>query len=245
LAVAITNAQRLGDEASLLEATSPLYRLAHRIATTRTEREIYIAMLEPLRDFNPTRAFVFRTEDDPAAAYIAAEMRGGELNFHEQRFMASNIQYIGDLVASSANIESPLLLSSLGTAPTGLADVDALLAQLATELGVLGIVIVPLRIESNFLGTLLVTYDTPHKFTSLQAQLYRVLADMSGVALERTMLVRQAESRLERERWIREFGEHVMRIPDLETVLVQSTELLQNAVQADSILVSLLPPDEG
>ena len=251
LSVAVDNARRLGDEAAVLEAASPLYRLAHRLATTRTEREIYAAMLESLRDFNPARVFIFRQSRLPHAhmsaaeqAYLVAEMRGAEINFHDQYITAANIQHIGDLINFGVTLESALVIGDLSASyHSGSADVDRVLVNLAAELGILALALAPMRLESQCLGVVLITYNTPHQFTPLQGQLQRVLANLATVALERIRLLHEAQTRVSRERWLREFGEQVMRIPDLEMMVAQSAQMLQDAVQADGVLLSLAPPD--
>jgi len=253
LSVAVDNARRLGDEAAVLEAASPLYRLAHQLATTRTEREIYAAMLGALRDFNPARVFIFRQSRLPNShtppaeqAYLVAEMRGGDMSFYEQYITAAAIHHIGDLINFGAMLESSLVIGDLSMPyHSGSADVDRLLSNLAAELGVLALTLAPMRMESQCLGVVLITYNTPHQFTPLQGQLQRVLTNLATVALERIRLLHEAQTRVGRERWLREFGEQVLRIPDLETMVAQSAQLLQDAVQAESVLVSLAPPGEG
>lgn len=246
LAAAISNAKRLGDEASVLEAASPLYRLARRLATARTEREIYTAILESLRGFSPAQAFIFRFEEGLPSAYMAAEMRNGELAFHEQRIWAADIQYIGEIVAFSLAVRSSVMIGDLTESyQSGQADIDAVLVHLAEDVGILSLALTPMWVGPVLVGTLLVTYNAPHYFTPLQGQLYLVLADLGGRALERIWLLQQAQAHLESERWIREFGEVVMRIPDLETMIAQSAALLQDVSKSDGVLVSLSAPEQG
>lgn len=245
LAAAISNAKRLGDEASVLEAASPLYYLARRLATARTEREIYTAILESLRGFSPAQAFIFRFEEGLASAYLVAEMRKGELAFHDQRLWAEDIRYVGEIVAFSSAIQSSMMIGDLKEYQSGQVDIDAVLVHLAEDLGIFSLALTPLWVGSVLVGTLLVTYNAPHYFTALQGQLYRVLADLAGRALERIWLLQQAQSHLESERWIREFGEAVTRIPDLATMIAQSAALLQEVSMADGVLVSLSAPEQG
>jgi len=244
LAAAISNAKRLGDEASVLEAASPLYHLARRLATARIEREIYTAILESLRGFSPTQAFIFRFEEGLPSAYMVAEMRKGELAFHEQRVWASDMQYLSEIVAFSMAVRSSVMIGDLKEYQSGQADIDAVLVHLAEDLGILSLALTPMWVGSVLVGTLLVIYQAPHYFTALQGQLYRVLADLGGRALERIWLLQQAQAHLESERWIREFGEAVTRIPDLETMIAQSATLLQDVSKSDGVLISLSAPEQ-
>ncbi|MBN2004977.1 MAG: GAF domain-containing protein [Anaerolineae bacterium] len=245
LAAAISNAKRLGNEASVLEAASPLYRLARRLATARIEREIYTAILESLRGFSPAQVFIFRFEEGLPSAYLVAEMQNAELAFHDQRFWADDIRYIGEIVAFSRAIKSSMMIGDLKEYQSGQSDVDAVLARLAEEMGIFSLALTPLWVGPVLVGTLLVTYHASHYFTALQGQLYLVLADLAGRALERIWLLQQAQTHLESERWIREFGEAVMRIPDLATMVAQSAALLQDVSKADGVLVSLSASEQG
>jgi len=62
------------------------------------------------------------------------------------------------------------------------------------------------------------------------------------VALERTLLILEAQTRLEQERWIREFGEQLMRLSDLRVVMEQATGSLRELVKADGVTLTLVPP---
>jgi hypothetical protein len=79
----------------------------------------------------------------------------------------------------------------------------------------------------------------------LERRIYDLLADLGAVALERTQLLQVAQTRLEREQWIREFGERVMRIPDLKAMMAQAAQSLQEAVQADGVVVALTAEGDG
>lgn len=246
LAVAIDNARRLGDEAAVLEAASPLYRLANRLATVRTEQQVYATMLGVLQGFNPARAFLFRTHSVvDETLYLVAEMRSGELNFHAPPLSAEALSHIGPLANFGRTFEAPILVSDLSVAyAAGDPATNTLFANMSAIMGVYALALVPMHVEAQCLGVLLVTYNTPHQFTPLQGQLYRVLADLAGVALERMRLVQAAHTRLERERWLRDFGERVMRLPDLKSLMTESTQLLQQVVQADGVVVSLVASDD-
>ncbi len=246
LAVFIANTQRLSKDKALASLSSSVYRLTHELARTRTEQEVYTAMLLSLQDFNPTQAFIFRTDSVSSGVYTVAEMRGSDLNVYEQYRTDEDVHDLIKLVKVCAQLSAPLLIGDLSSSYTsGEPDVDAALAHLSEILDVLGIGIVPLHFEEEFLGVLLVIYDAPHQFSALQMQLYRTLSDLAGIALERTALVQRIEARLERERWVQDFGEQVMRIPDLETIMTQSVQALQEIAQADGVMVALTVPEDS
>ena len=246
LAVAINNAQRLTEEASVLEAASPFYRLAHRLAVTRTERDAYATILETVRDFDPAQAFILRGISGSQEMHAVAEMRGGELMFPDPGLLTAGPKVLGDLGKLSVAMEIPLLIDDLMAVPDSIPeDARRSLALLTETLDVRSVAVIPIYAETEWLGTLVVWYTASHRFTPLEARLYRVLADLGGVALERTELVQQAETRLERERWIRQFGEQVLRIPSLEAMIVEAAQSLQEAVRADGVVISLVAPEDN
>ncbi len=242
LAVAINNARRLSEEAAVLEAASPLYRLARRLASTRSEEEIYAVMGETLQDYSPTRAFIF--QDVARTPYVAAEIRGESLVLHDRQKAPEDLMYLSSLVTFAFDLDTPLLISNMDALPDFVdAAFEERLGTLIQSIESRSLALVPIRVESELLGLLLVSYNTLHRFTPLERQLYRVLADLCGVALERIKLVQDAQTRLNRERWIRQFADQMMRIPDLQTMVVEAAEALQDVVQAEGVVVSLTAPE--
>lgn len=244
LTIAINNARRLSDEAAVLEAASPLYRLARRLASTRSEEEIYTVIGETLQDYDPTRTFVFR--GGARVPYVAAEIRRDTLILHERGEAAEDLMRLSAQAPFALALEAPLLLDNLEDVPDlDIPDFYEHLGNLAQSTEARSLALVPIRVESETLGLLLTTYNTLHQFSPLERQLYRVLADLSGVALERIKLVQESQMRLERERWIRQFADHMMRIPDLQTMVVEAAEALREVVQAEGVLISLSPPESA
>lgn len=241
LAIAINNARRLSEEASVLEASSPLYRLVRRFAATRSMENVYEVIGETIRDFNPTRAFVLRPMGE--RLYVAAEMRESEVILHDFSVMSDDMQKLAELLAFAAAVEKPIFLDNLeGDLDAAVVNFRADFLRLVERLESRSIVLVPIRVELQILGLVFVTYNTQHRFSSLETQLYNVLSDLSAVALERMKLVLDAQGRLGRERWIRDFSGKMMRISDMQLMVVQAAESLQQAVGADGVILSVSPP---
>ena len=93
--------------------------------------------------------------------------------------------------------------------------------------------------QTKFFGLLLVFYRTAHHFTTLETQLYRLIGELGGATLSKIRAVQEAQAQLERERWLGEFSDRAIRIPDLETLLTQAAQSLQDVVQADGVIASL------
>ncbi len=255
LSVAITNAQRLSEEAALLEASSPFYRLARRLATARTEREIHTAILSTSQDFNPMRSIVVRGNSErgdqqisPSAdrsLAIAAEMRRGELYIPEQQALAAGTaSYYAHVIRIARAQMELLLIADLSDPPEALA-ASASLRQVVAEsmqtMGARSLALIPIRVEERLLGALIVLYNTVHEFAPLETRLYRVLGDMGGVALERTRLAQISQTRLEQERWVREFAGRLMHVPDVQAIMSEAATSLQTLAEADGVIVSLTP----
>ena len=252
LSVAIHNARRLSEEASLLEATSPFYRLARRLATARTEREIHTAMLSTAQDFNPMRSVLVRgrwvvgeqqlSESANRSLAIAAEMRRGELYIPEQPVLtAETADYYTHVMRLARAQAEPLLIANLSNPPPELAASEALQqvieeSMAATEARSLALI--PIRVEETLLGALMVSYGTAHEFAPLEARLYRVLGDMGGLALDNARLLAAAQERAEREQLTSEISTHVqLAATDIDEVLQTTLRELGMALQASGTIV--------
>lgn len=242
LAVAIDNARRFSDEAAVLEAQSPSYRLVRRLAMTHTEMEVYTAALAAIGGFSPAHAFVVRVPHGAVQAQLAAGLGDGTIGV--QRVAELDIAVVDTLLAASVDLQAPLLLSdltaSLDASQAGFRD---FCDRLVEQSDIRSVALVPMRVDTDLLGVLVVSYQTAHHFTPFEMQLYRIIEDLGGAALARIHVMQVAEARVERERWLREFGERVMRMPDLNTMMAEAAQALQDAVQADGVVVSIAVPE--
>lgn len=241
LAMAVANARRFSEEAAVLETTSPTYRLVHRLATTRTEEDVYSAILRTVRSFNPARAFVIQTPSRVQRASDVAELWDDGVRVLKVADL--DLDNFDALLAASAELTAPLLIADL-TVPEAIPQLfQDLCRRLAEQLDLRSVALVPVHVEATLLGVLMVFYDTAHQFSMLEVQLYRIIEELGGVALERMGLINEAQSRVESERWLREFSEHIMRTPDLGTMMVEAAQSLRTAIQADGVAVSVALSD--
>lgn len=244
LAVAIDNARRFSDKAFVLEAQSPSYRLVRRLATTRTDADVYTAILTAVRSFGPARAFVVRMSRGVVPAQLATELEDGTVGV--QSVVELELESADVILAMTSDLQAPLLLSDL-TAPLDTSQVSFqdFCDQLVEQSDIRSVALVPMHADADLLGVLMVSYHTAHHFTPFEVQLYRIIEDLGGVALAHIQLVQVAEARVEQERWLREFGERVMRVPDLDAMMAQAAQSLQDAVQADGVVVSIALPESS
>ena len=90
LAIAFDTARRLSTGVSILESTSPFYRLAARLGATRVEADAYAAMLEIVQGFNPEHAYIVQPAHEVDPIYLVADLRGGQMNV--QRVVGNEVE---------------------------------------------------------------------------------------------------------------------------------------------------------
>ncbi len=251
LAISIMNARRLGEESAQLEATSPFYRLARRLATTRTDREVYAAVMDVVRAFAPTRALIVRLQAVPLgddAVPVMAVMAGGRVETAEDEGAM-----VGSLDLGHVRLRFLLSMCEAAKEPLmveGVSELDEeelsnslreVVRYLAEQLEARALALVPMPVVQGVWDLLVIAYDAPRPFSAGERQFYRVLADLAGVALERVQLVRDVQRRLAQERWMREFAEQLMRVPRLQRVVEQAAYALQQLAEADGVMIALEP----
>jgi hypothetical protein len=88
----------------------------------------------------------------------------------------------------------------------------------------------------------MISYDVRHHSTTLETQIYHAIGEFGGVMLERIALLREVQTRLAQERWLREFSERVLQTPDLAAMLEQAAQSLQEVAYADGVVATLTLP---
>lgn len=223
VAIALENARRLSEEAAFLEATSPFYRLTRRLATARTAQQVYVALLETVRDYNPQRAVILAVEPDQKRLIPAAELRATEVALVQAETAA--MDWRSHLVQPVLTIQRPLLVDDLLNAPADLAEEwQEALTLLARSMDAHSAALIPLQVEARPLALLLVFYEMAHRFTPAEERFYQTMIDMAGVALESARLYLDTQRRAARERVAREVADKLRRATNMD-------DLLQTAVQ--------------
>lgn len=226
VAIALENARRLSEEAAFLEATSPFYRLTRRLATARTAQQVYVAMLETVRDYNPQRAVVLAVDPDQKRLIPSAELRATEVTLVQaETDVSAAIAWRGQLYQVALTLQRPLLVDDLLNAPADLGEGgQEALALLAQSLDAHSAALIPLQVEARPLALLLVGYEMAHRFTPAEERFYQTMIDVAGVALESARLYQDTQRRAARERLAREVADKLRRATNMD-------DLLQTAVQ--------------
>lgn len=248
LAVALLNARRVNEEAALLEATSPLYRLAQRFAKAWTDQEVYTAILDSVQEISPQRAFILTLSEDAMRATLAAELRGEQLRFPDLQHSMAHWFAEEALIPAVLRVQQALLIPDVAdpaSYPTPLVSVDSAeqesLKQLAARGSLRSLALVPFRAEGRLLGVLGIVFHTLHGFTVAEETLFGTLMEFSGAALQRLQLMRTARRRVEMEQQLRGFSDQLADIFDLQLLASSAASALQTLVDADGVLVSLTP----
>ncbi|MGC9395256.1 MAG: GAF domain-containing protein [Anaerolineae bacterium] len=248
VAVALDNARRLSDESSVLEMANPYFRLVQRLGRAYTEAEAHSAILELVQGLHPERAYIVQVASDARdTAYLVTDLREEALNVQRvaEGAAAENFRTAWTL---GMMLEKPLFIPDVGVPPdlpeTGCTDLcRRLVEDTAFGGGSRSVVLIPLRAGTEFYGLVMVGFDGAYRSTSLETQIYRAIGEFGGVTLEKIALLREAQTRLAQEQWLREFSERVLQTPDLEAMLAQAAQSLQDVVHADGVVATLTLPE--
>jgi GAF domain-containing protein len=244
LALAIQNARRLSDEASVLEAASPFYRTANRLATARTENEVYGVIVETLRDFSPSRLLIVRTGGPDADLIIVADMHGERVSFTHQDLGELKSPELIDIILMGLSLDAPLWAADLKDLNATLSpELAGALEGLAESSDVAGLAFVPIRTEERTVeGGVAVLYTAAHHFTPMERRLHQLLTELGGAALERSQLLTQARVRLERERLLSRIGDELRSSFDPDVIMRTTAREVGRILGADVTSVEINPP---
>jgi GAF domain-containing protein/HAMP domain-containing protein len=235
LAIAIENARRVSDEALLLEAASPIYRVSHRLTTATTREDVADAVIETIAETNLDGCvvveFEFSAEGRPEALlYLGVWRRDRKPQFQPGlRLPISSSPFPLDMVST---------LWAVGDVKTDESLPDSA-RQVFEDTGTQALANIPLRIEDRVFGQVVVLRNTPGPFSEGDIRLYEALSEQASIAMERVRLLDLARRRAEEEARLRAIGDRLAAAVDLETLLKRAAEELGDAMQASSVYIQL------
>jgi GAF domain-containing protein len=242
VAVAIENARRVSDEATLLEATSPIYRASRRLTTATTTNEVADAIITSVADTGADGCLVVEFEFSPTGEpetllYLGVWRRDREPQFRPGLRLP---------VA-----ESPFpfeMISTLLIVPDVEQDerLPRSARQVFLETDARALVNIPLRSADRAIGQVVVFRAVPGPIPEGALRLYEVLSGQAAVALERARLIEEAQERAQREQMARQMIDHIRRSVDMEQALSVTARELSEAIDVShvSIELSLEPPTQ-
>jgi GAF domain-containing protein len=239
VAVAVDNALKFSEEAGLLEATSPLYRISHRMTAATTVGEVSQAILSTVRETEADGCAVaqFDRTPDGEIKRIGLLDRWARRALPDQSSAAMSVELVELL---------PLSLVSRLTMVDDVMRDDRIpegARAYLTELGVSALVTIPLRVGSSgrLQGFLAVDRQTPGAFSPVSLRLYETLAEQAAVALERARLLDASQRQAWREHQIREVSDRVASSFDLDQLVQTTVEELGKMFRAAGGYVEMAP----
>jgi GAF domain-containing protein/HAMP domain-containing protein len=220
VAVAIDNARKFSEEAALLEATSPLYRVSRRLAAALTTDEIVQAVITSVAE----------TEAD-GCAVARFDVAGGTGDAGDQ---PDTVVFLGTWNRVGAprfptGIPFPVSASHLPLAMmTTFLAIDDInqetripeeSRQFLVRSGSQAMVNIPLRVGGPTIGFVIVQRAAPGPFSPVSIRLYETMVEQAAVALERARLLEETQRRAARERLAREIADKMRRAADMDALM--------------------------
>ena len=235
ITIAIENAQRVSDEAALLEATSPIYRASRHLTRAMATNEVAETIINSVAETGADGCIVVEFEFSPDGEPEALLYRGVWRRDREPQFQPGTRLPIA---------ESPFPLEMVSTLWV-VTDVeqDERLPQSARqvfiETGARALVNIPLQAGEKVIGQVVVLRAAPGPFPDTALRLYEVLSDQAAVALERARLWEEAQRRAEHEHTTRQMIDRIYRAVDIEQALQTAAEDLSQAMGVPHVSIEI------
>lgn len=236
-AVAVDNARKFSEEATLLEATNPLFRISRRLAAAATTDDVVQVIVRTVAE----------TEADGCAVALfgsadGQDHEGGTITFLGawHRWREPGIPLRVPLPPNRANFPPPLP-RTFWTVEDVLEDerIDRARREKLVGHEVRAVVNVPLQVGERVVGFVDVQRATAGPFSPVSIRLFEALTDQAAVALERARLLEQSQQQAARERAIRDISDRVTASFDLDTILRTTVEEIGRFVGASGGYVEL------
>ncbi len=236
IAVAIDNARKFSDEAMLLEATSPLYRVSRRLTTAMTVKEVAEAIIMSVAESGADGCHVALIESSGGDApemlrFVNTWRRDGE----------SSIPPGSRLPLSAASV--PLEKIWEHWSVPDIAQAPWLSPQQVTSFeraGVRAATNIPLAVGQRQLGFITAYRTTPGPFSAGAQRLYEVLSDQASVALERARLAEEARVRTSRLTALYTFSGALAAAPDMDMVVRATLQAISDILAFEYATISLV-----
>ncbi len=226
VAVAVDNARKFSEEAALLEATSPLFRVSRRLVSVVTMDEIIEVVITSVAE----------TEADGCIVGWLNYGPGGELQsitFLRDWNRQGNPRFSSGMTFPRETSPLPLqVITSFWTVGDAIQDARMPhdLREFITAYGGRGFINVPLRLGSQGIGFVSIYQTEAGPFSPVSIRLYETLVDQAAVAMERARLLDEAQARVARERLVAEISGHMRETLDVRTVLKTAVEEIADAL---------------
>lgn len=243
VAVAIDNALRFSQEATILEATSPLYRASRRMALATSLDDILTSIVEhsagPHVDRCTINLYTSRTDSQELGRVEVAALWDRAVDPPDPpgtRYPVKPSNLMDYLRQKRAE---PLMVADL------LAEeiderIDSETRQTLTEkLGLRAVLLLPLIAAGRITGLLIVAGRQPHNWTETELRTFRSLSDQAAIALENVRLFEETQVKARREQVIRQVTEKMWRAVDVQSILQTTVATLGEAMGVPRVYARL------
>jgi GAF domain-containing protein/HAMP domain-containing protein len=247
IAVAIENALKFSQEATILEATSPLYRASRHLSMATDFDAVLRGIVDhvagPHVDRCAINLFVAPTESqesgwiDVAAVWDRAEDSPDSPGTRYPMDRFKLVEYLRQEMAE------PLVVNDLLAEVTDERLDDEMYRLLTETLHLRAVLILPLASAGRPLGLLVVASRQPHAWTEAELRTFRSLSDQAAIAVENARLLQRTQTLAERERTLSQMTAHFTRLLDIDTVLQTAVHELGQLPHVTEVSVHIAPPE--
>lgn len=233
LAIAIQNARHTPDEATLLEATSALYRASRRLTRATTVDEVTDAIVDSVAE----------TEADGCLVVTFVRSPSGELN--GLRYLSPRQGQPWPEPGAYVRLEESPFPVELMDAPWTVTDVEAderlsrAGRRMLAEMDVEAVVSIPLDTEEGRIGQIVALSGEPRSFSASSMRLFELLGDDAPAALERAQLLERAQHGAEKQEELRRVIDRIRKSADIEQALRAAAGELSGTMDVPRVSIEL------
>lgn len=244
VAVAIDNALKFSQEATLLEATSPLYRASRRIALATSLDDVLGSVVDnaagPFVDSCGIYVYTPGTEDHELGWIEAVALWDRDGDPPHPPGTRYPLEEASDLLESlRQEAAEPLVVTDLLAGGIDKRINTSTHQLLTEELRFRAVLMLPLVAAGQAMGLLVVAGRKPHTWTEAELRIFSSLSDQTAIAIENVRLLGEAQSRAGREQVVRQITERMWHAVDIESILQTTVTSLGQAIGAPRVYVRL------
>lgn len=235
VAVAVDNARKFSQEAEVLEATSPLFRVSRRLSSAINTPDVVQTLINSVSETEADGCVVGALNFSSNGEVDSVTMLG-DWNRHRPSRLVSGATFL-----ASASPLPLQIVSSYWTIKDVTRDLQMpeSLRRFLVEYGGRGFVNIPLRAGGRVIGFVSIYRVEPGSFSPVSVRLYETLVDQAAVAMERARLLEEAQVRAERERLVAEVSARMREQLDVDAVLKTTAEEMYRALDLEELVIRL------
>jgi GAF domain-containing protein len=235
VAVAVDNARKFSQEAEVLEATSPLFRVSRRLASAINTADVVQVLINSVSETEADGCVVGALNFSLSGETDSVTFLG-EWNRQRRSQLAVGATFLAN--ASPLPLQ---IVTSYWTIKDVTRDLQMpeSLRRFLVGYGGRGFVNIPLRAGGRVIGFVSIYRAEPGSFSPVSVRLYETLIDQAAVAMERARLLEEAQVRAERERLVADVSARMREQLDVDAVLKTTAEEVYRALELEELVIRL------